>query len=212
MLLASILFISIQMISFKNNPHKLCGEDNITSSVVALEVKRSNGSKFSISGLQNYIDMRIHHQKRTFDPDQEGFVLQLDDASTQFHTFTNSFPNVAVAIEFLSQTEIVSQWTIMVAYGGRPSLRDNLVSWSFNGKERKLFLLESSLLTEKGTYYIQVQAAANIKRSPLNETISVNASYILKISTLKCLYWNKQIEGWSSDGCRVSVVECIPST
>ena len=88
------------MLTFKENPYRNCGDDNITSSVVALEVKRSNGTKFSISGLQNEIDTRIHHNERPFDTDQESFALLLNETSTQNHTFKISFADVAVAIEF----------------------------------------------------------------------------------------------------------------
>lgn len=198
------------MLAFEENPYKQCGDDNITSSVVALEVKSSNGSKFSISGLKNEIDIRIHHKERPFDSDQETFVLKLDDASSQFHTFTNSFSDAAVAIEFLSHNETVSQWTIMVAHGKRPSVQDNLASWTSRGKGRKLFLLESSLLTE-GTYYIQVQANPKVQSSRVvsGETISANISYSLKTSTLKCLFWIEELNGWSLDGCRVRVMGCI---
>ncbi|KAL9972511.1 hypothetical protein ACROYT_G018833 [Oculina patagonica] len=147
--------VNLQMLAFEENPYKQCGDDNITSSVVALEVKSSNGSNFS---------------------------------------------DVAVAIEFLSHNETHSKWTIMVAHGKRPSVQDYLASWSFDGKGRKLLLLESSLLTE-GTYYIQVQAKTTVHSSS-EETISANVSYSLKTSRLKCLFWIEELEGWSLDGCR----------
>lgn len=190
--------------AFKENPYRHCGDDNITSSVVALEVKRSNGSKLPISGLENEIDIRIHHKERPFDSDQEAFVLHLHETSTQYHTFKISFADVAVAIEFLSHNETVFQWTIMIGYGKRPSVVDNLALWSLDGKERKVLLLESRLLTE-GTYYIQVKAASSIQSSSAESMTSINASasYMLKISKFKCLYWIEQLEGWSLDGCRV---------
>lgn len=192
------------MMAFKDNPYRTCGDDNITSSVVALEVKRSNGSKFSISGLKNEIDIRIHHNERRFDSDKEDFVLHLYRESTQYHTFKISFADVAVAIEFLSHNETVSQWTIMIGYGQRPSIGDNLAFWSLDGKERKLLLLESRLLNE-GTYYIQVKAASNIHSFSAESVTSTNASapYSLKVSKMKCLYWLEDVEGWSLNGCRV---------
>lgn len=190
--------------AFKDNPYRTCGDDNITSSVVALEVKRSNGSKFSISGLKNEIDIRIHHNERRFDSDKEDFVLHLYRESTQYHTFKISFADVAVAIEFLSHNETVSQWTIMIGYGKRPSIGDNLAFWSLDGKERKVLLLESRLLNE-GTYYIQVKAASNIHSFSAESVTSTNASapYSLKVSKMKCLYWLEELEGWSLNGCRV---------
>jgi len=192
------------MMAFKDNPYRTCGDDNITSSVVALEVKRSNGSKFSISGLKNEVDIRIHHNERRFDSDKEDFVLHLYRESTQYHTFKISFADVAVAIEFLSHNETVSQWTIMIGYGKRPSIGDNLAFWSLDGKERKVLLLESRLLNE-GTYYIQVKAASNIHRFSAESVTSTNASapYSLKVSKMKCLYWLEELEGWSLNGCRV---------
>lgn len=190
--------------AFKDNPYRTCGDDNITSSVVALEVKRSNGSKFSISGLKNEIDIRIHHNERRFDSDKEDFVLYLYRESTQYHTFKISFADVAVAIEFLSHNETVSQWTIMIGYGKRPSIGDNLAFWSLDGKERKVLLLESRLLNE-GTYYIQVKAASNMHSFSAESVTSTNASapYSLKVSKMKCLYWLEELEGWSLNGCRV---------
>lgn len=192
------------MMAFKDNPYRTCGDDNITSSVVALEVKRSNGSKFSISGLKNEIDIRIHHNERRFDSDKEDFVLHLYRESTQYHTFKISFADVAVAIEFLSHNETVSQWTIMIGYGKRPSIGDNLAFWSLDGKERKVLLLESRLLNE-GTYYIQVKAASNIHSFSAESVTLTNASapYSLKVSKMKCLYWLEDVEGWSLNGCRV---------
>jgi len=192
------------MMAFKDNPYRTCGDDNITSSVVALEVKRSNGSKFSISGLKNEIDIRIHHNERRFDSDKEDFVLHLYRESTRYHTFKISFADVAVAIEFLSHNETVSQWTIMIGYGKRPSIGDNLAFWSLDGKERKVLLLESRLLNE-GTYYIQVKAASNIHSFSAESVTSTNASapYSLKVSKMKCLYWIEELEGWSLNGCRV---------
>ena len=198
------------MIAFKENPYRHCGDDNITSAVVALEVKRPNGSKFSIRGLKNEIDIRIRHNERPFDSDQDDFVLHLYEASTQYHTFKISFSDVAVAIEFLSHNETAFQWTIMVGYGKRPSVADNLASWSLDGKERKVLLLESRLLNV-GTYYIQVKAATNIQSSSAESVTSTNASapYSLKVSKMKCLYWLEELEGWSLDGCRVRLFSYI---
>lgn len=192
------------MMAFKDNPYRTCDDDNITSSVVALEVKRSNGSKFSISGLKNEIDIRIHHNERRFDSDKEDFVLHLYRESTQYHTFKISFADVAVAIEFLSHNETVSQWTIMIGYGKRPSIGDNLAFWSLDGKERKVLLLESRLLNE-GTYYIQVKAASKMHSFSAESVTSINASapYSLKVSKMKCLYWFEELEEWSLNGCRV---------
>lgn len=192
------------MLAFKENPYGSCGGDNITSSVVDLEVKRSNGSKFAISGLKNEIDIRIHHNKRPFDADQEAFSLHLNETSAQFHTFKIRFADVAVAIEFLSHSETTFQWTIMVGYEKRPSVADNLASWSLDGKERKIVLLESRLLKE-GAYYIQVKAASNIRSSLAESMTSTNASapYSLKVSKMKCLYWREK--EWSQDGCRVRI-------
>lgn len=192
------------MMAFKENPYRTCGDDNITSSVVALEVRTSNGSKFSISGLKNEIDIRIHHNERRFDSDKEDFVLHLYRELTQYHTFKINFADVAVAIEFLSHNETVSQWTIMIGYEKRPSVGDNLAFWSLDGKERKVLLLESRLLNE-GTYYIQVKAASNIHSFSAESVTSTNASapYSLKVSKMKCLYWLEELEGWSLNGCRV---------
>ena len=196
------------MLAFKENPFRNCGSDNITSSVVDLEVKRSNGSKVSISGLKNDIDIRIHHNKRPFDTDQEAFALHLNETSTQFHTFKIRFADVAVAIEFLSYSETAFQWTIMVGHEKRPSMADNLAFWSLDGKERKVLLLES-LLLKVGTYYIQVKAASNIRSSSAESITLTNASasYSLKVSTIKCLYWRE--EDWSQDGCRVGIFLCL---
>ena len=198
------------MLAFEKNPYRNCGDDNITSSVVALEVKRSNGSKFSISGLKNEIDIRIHHKERPFDTDQECFPLHLNETSTQYHTFKISFADVAVAIEFLTHNETAFQWTIMVGYGKRPSVGDNLGFWPVDGKERNFLLLESRFLNE-GTYYIQVKAASNIQSSSTESMTSINASasYCLKVSKMKCLYWLEELEGWSLDGCRVRMFRYI---
>ena len=193
------------MLAFDKNPYRHCGDNNITSSVVALEVKRSNGSKLSIKGLEKEIDIRIHHKERPFVSDQENFVLQIYEASSQFHTFENSFSDVAVAIEFFSHNETVLKWKIMVAHGKRPTVRDNLASWTLDGRSRELYLLESRLLTS-GTYYIQVEALSKVPTSS-EEEISANVSYSLKTSKLKCLFWVEELEGWSLDGCRVSVEE-----
>ena len=192
------------MLAFKENPYRNCGGDNITSSVVDLEVKRSNGSKFAINGLKNEIDIRIHHNIRLFDADQEAFALQLNETSTQFHTFKIRFADEAVVIEFLSHNETALQWTIMVGYEKRPSVADNLAFWSLDGKERKVLLLESRLLNE-GTYYIQVKAVSNIRRSSAESMTSTNVSapYSLKVSKVKCLYWREK--EWSRDGCRVRI-------
>ena len=197
------------MVSFVNNPYKDCDEDNITSAVVALELKGSNGSNMLISGLENDIDIRIRHRWRSFDFDRESFVLQLNGDSSHFHTFNYSFPHVAVAIEFLSRSENVSQWTIMVASGGRPPAQSNLASWSFNEKHRTFLLLESSSFTDIGTYYVGLKATPKIQRSSSEKSVSVNVSYSLKISALKCLFWDEGTQGWSQDGCRVSVVEYL---
>lgn len=198
------------MLAFKENPYRNCGDDNIASSVVALEVKRSSGSKFSISGLTNEIDIRIHHKERPFDADKEAFVLHLHETSIQYHTFKISFADVAVAIEFVSRNETAFQWTIMVGYGKRPSVADNLAFWPLDGKERKVLLLESRLLNE-GTYYIEVKATSNIPSSSAGSVTSTNASapYSLKVSKMKCLYWLEELEGWSLDGCRVRMFRYI---
>lgn len=188
------------MLAFEGNPYDVC-EDNITSSVVALEVKRSNGSEFPISGLENEIDIRMHHEELPFDTDQETFVL--NNASSQFHSFNYSFNDVAVAIEFLSHNETAFKWRIMVAHTERPSVQNKLAFWSFNGKGRKLFLLESSLL-KAGTYYIKVEAKPKVHVSS-EETPSANVSYNLKTSLLKCFFWTEDLKRWSMDGCRVSL-------
>lgn len=192
------------MLAFKENPYRNCGDDNITSSVVALEVKRNNGSKFSISGLQNEIDIRIHHSERPFHAVKEAFVLHLNETSIQYHTFKISFADVAVAIEFLSHNETAFQWTIMVGYGKRPSVADKLASWQLDGIERIVLLLESRLLNV-GTYYIEVKATFNTQSSSAESVISTNASapYSLKVSKVKCLYWLEELDGWSLAGCRV---------
>jgi len=198
------------MLAFKENPYRNCGDDNITSSVVALEVKRKNGSKFSISGLTNEIDIRIHHNERPFDAVNEAFVLHLNKTLIQYHTFKISFADVAVAIEFLSHNETAFQWTIMVGYGKRPSVADKLASWQLDGKERKILLLESRLLNE-GTYYIEVKATFNTQSSSAESMTSANASapYSLKVSKVKCLYWLEELEGWSLAGCRVGMFRYI---
>ena len=192
------------MLAFKENPHRNCDGDNITSSVVDLEVKKSNGSKFAISGLKNEIDIRIHHDKRPFAADQEAFALHLNETSTQFHTFKIRFAHEAVAIEFLSHSETVFQWTIMVGYEKRPSVADNLGFWSLDGIERKVLLLESRLVNE-GTYYIQVKATFKVRSSSAESMTSTNVSapYSLKVSKMKCLYWREK--EWSRDGCRVRI-------
>ena len=93
----------------------------------------------------------------------------------------------------------------MVGYGKRPSVKDNLGFWSVHGKERKVLLLESRLLNA-GTYYIQVRAASNIQSYSVESMTSINASasYSLKVSKMKCLYWLEELEGWSLDGSRVT--------
>lgn len=194
------------MVSFVDNPYKTCDNDNITSSVVALELKESNGSNMLISGLENEIDIQIHHKWRGFDSDRETFVLQLDEDSSRYHTFNYSFPLVAVAVEFLSNSENVSRWEIMIAPGRRPTAEIKLVSWSLRDKGRHFFLLEASSFTEMGKYFVRVKATPKTPISPAEKNVSVNVSYSLKISVLKCLYWDKNIQGWSHDGCRVSII------
>lgn len=193
------------MLAFEGNPYNVCEDDNITSSVVALEVKRANGSEFPISGLENEIDIRMHHEELPFDTDKETFVLH--NASSQFHSFNHSFNDVAVAIEFLSHNETAFKWRILVAHEERPSIRNKLALWSFDGKGRKLFLLESSLL-KQGIYYIQVEAKPKVHVSS-ETTTSANLSYNLRTSLFKCLFWTEDLKGWSLNGCRVSVPDAF---
>ncbi|XP_022787247.1 uncharacterized protein LOC111327355 [Stylophora pistillata] len=195
--------LGLQMVSFVDNPYQNCDNDNITSSVVALELKETNGSNLLVSGLKNEIDIRIHHKWRGFDSDREAFVLQLDEDSSNFHTFNYSFPLAAVAVEFLSSSKNVSSWEIMITPGRRPTAEINLVSWSFKDKGRTFFLLESSSFTEMGKYFLRVKATPRTLMSPAQKNVSVNVSYSLKISVLKCLYWDNNIQGWNHDGCRV---------
>ena len=192
----------LQMVAFHENPYSDCGgENNVTTSVVALEIKQSDGNEVALRGLQREIDLRISRPELPFDLDNESFIMTVNGTSSQFHIFNHSLDNVAVTIEFFSGDHNVRKWTLMVAYGRRPSVEENLGSWSVNGKERKLFLLDSSLLKDKGMYHILVEGIAGL--SPSNSYI-FNASYSLKISTLRCFFWHEATERWSSEGCKVS--------
>ena len=195
------------MVSFDENPYLDCeGGDNVTTSVVALELQQSNGDTVSLRDLEKEIDIRIRQPEHPFDSDNENFILRVNGTSSQFHTFNHTLGKAAVAVEFLSESGNVLEWKIMVAREKRPSVQENLASWSINGKERKLFLLESRLLKEEGTYHIKVQSITMLHSgSPGNNNV-FNASYSLKISTLRCFFWSETTESWSSAGCRVSVI------
>lgn len=187
------------MLSFSENPYSDCGgEENITTSVVALEVLQTDGSMVSVEGLErDLIDIRIRQLDKSLKAERENFVLQINDTSAQFHTFNYSLDNAGVGLEFVSEDENVQEWNIMVALGRRPSSSDNLASWSVDGMEQRLFILDHSLISGEGTYYIQVQG----KTGTFSD---YNASYSLTISTLKCFFWNETTKSWSTEGCKVS--------
>ena len=186
------------MLSFLDNPYSDCGgEENITTSVVALEVLQTDGSMVSLEALERDIDIRIRQVDKSLKAERENFVLQINDTSAQFHTFNYSLDIAGVTLEFVSEDENVQEWNIMVARGRRPSLSDNLASWSVDGMQQKLFILNHNLMSGEGTYYIQVQG----KTGTFSD---YNASYSLKISTLKCFFWNETTKSWSTEGCKVS--------
>ena len=190
------------MVAFDGNPYDDCERgDNVSTSVVALEIQQTDGSKVNLSDLQREIDIRIRHQMGPFDLDNEHFVLRVNGTSSQFHTFNHSLEEVVIAIEFFSEDDEIPEWKLMVAHEKRPSVQNNLASWSVQRNERKLFLLESSLLMKKGTHYVQVQG---IPIGPKVANYVFNASYSLKISSLRCFFWNEMTERWSGAGCRVS--------
>ena len=190
------------MLSFDENPYSDCGgEENITTSVVALEMQQTDGSMIFLEGLERDIDIRIRQLEDSSNTGWDNYVLQLNGTSSQFHVFNHSLVNAGVGLEFVSEDNNIQEWNIMVAHGKRPSSRDKLSSWSTDGMENELFLLKPSLLSNGGTYYIQVQGKTNT----FSENSSVyNASYSLKISTLKCYFWNETTKKWSTAGCRVS--------
>ena len=192
--------VSLQMMSFADNPYSDCGGDeNITTSVVALELQQTDGTKVFLQGLKKEIDIRIRQPEHSFDLYKDNFVLQINGTS-QFHRFNHSLDDVTVGLEFFSKSDNILEWNLMVAHEKRPQTQYNLASWLAYRNERKLFLLESSLLNKEGTYYVYIQGKANMYLEVNNVS---NASYSLKVSTFRCFFWNETTERWSSAGCRV---------
>ena len=190
------------MVAFDGNPYDDCeGGSNVTTPVVALEMQQSDGAKVTLSGLQNDVDIRIRQPEIPFDTDDKNFYLTFNGTSSQFHIFNHSLENVAVGVEFFCEDDKVEEWTLMVAHERRPSAQGNIASWSVNSNEIKLFLIESSLLIKDGTYHVLVQGKP---RGFPGKDQAFNSSYILKIWTLRCFFWNETTERWSSAGCRVS--------
>ena len=190
------------MVAFDGNPYDDCEPgDNVSTSVISLEIQQTDGSKVNLSDLQREIEIRIRHQMGPFDQDYEKFVLRVNGTTSQFHTFNRSLEEIAMGIEFFSEDGKIPEWKLMVAHTERPSAQTNLASWSVQRNERKLFLLESSLLTKDGTYYVHVHGKPSLSTGA-NDVF--NASYNLKISTLRCFFWNEITERWSVAGCRVS--------
>ena len=102
----------LQMVAFHENPYSnRGGENNVTTSVVALEIKQLDGNEVALRGLQREIDLRISSPELPFDLDNESFIMTINGTSSQFHIFNHSLDNVAVTIEFFSGDDSVRKWT-----------------------------------------------------------------------------------------------------
>ena len=190
------------MVSFDGNPYDDCEKEaNTTTSVLSLEVQQWNGSTVSLNDLLEEIVMTIRTSEVPFDSFMDTFILEVNKTGYQFHRFNHSLEDVALGIEFFSEENKIDAWDLMVAHGKRPSMQSSLAKWSANGNKSKLFLLESSFLTDEGTYYVKVQGKSSWS---LRKSKAFNASYSLRISTVRCFFWKETTEMWSSEGCRVS--------
>ena len=84
------------MVAFDGNPYDDCEPgDNVSTSVISLEIQQTDGSKVNLSDLQREIEIRIRHQMGPFDQDYEKFVLRVNGTTSQFHTFNRSLEEIA---------------------------------------------------------------------------------------------------------------------
>lgn len=196
------------------NPYDFCrSPKTVTSKLISLDLRRSNGTKYEISNLKEDIRMSISQiSKLKQRIELDSFNFSRDMSKTRFHLFNWTSMDSAVNIEFLPNSSFFDKlvkWNVYVTYGQQQLSTGHASVWSVYSSNISskihVFQLERDKHQYSGEYkiYVTVDLPSLEGGQPV-KPLELNISYSLGIYQSTCLYWDDIENRFNTKGCKVS--------